>query len=201
MPQGIQGSALGNQLRRAFGLRGLISTAVDEVLVPVGLARNLDAPPFRTDGVRWWLSSEQTAAAGMLPMISLVAAEPGQIVVDGVYIGSSTANAELRIGWGTDAWFPPNGGQSSELPQFDPANPVTVPVRLLVATVNDPYTGALPFWRWRGSSVVPHRVEVDQPINQGPQAAPVSTSMRFLNLVAASQLYVSVTGRYWSTTS
>lgn len=198
MPQGIQGSSVGDQLRRGFGLRGLISTAVDEVLVPVAHARNLDAPPFRTDGIRWWMQIEQTAPAGQIPMISLVAARPGTVIVDSCTMGTTGATGDFHIGWGTDIWFPPNGAQSSELPGFDPAvNVVNVPARLLVATVNAPYAGAVPFARYRGIFI--KDILVDQPLN-APEGQ-ITTSMRFLNFTVASQLYVTVTGRFWNNVS
>lgn len=99
MPQGIQGSSIGDQLRRAFGLRGLISTAVDEVLVPVGISRNLDTPPFRTDGLRWGIGSTAAASAGNFTSIQVCCHPAIKAVVDQIIVANNGAAAcGFRIG-------------------------------------------------------------------------------------------------------
>lgn len=63
MPQGLQTAAVGNQLRRSFGLRGLIQTSVDEIVVPIASIADLDRPPFRSEGFSWYSSNRQITGA------------------------------------------------------------------------------------------------------------------------------------------
>lgn len=196
VPQSVE---LTDRIRRAFGMRGQLAVAVDEVAVPTIQLFDASQSPYRTQGIRWWMNATQSAPAGQLPMISVVAAQPGTVVIDRVYAHITTTTAVLALAWGTDAWFPPNGAQSSEVTGFDPANPANLPIRLVVATVASPYAGATPFWAHRIPQFAPAMVEVDQPITQAPTAPPVVTSLRMLNLTAAGDLTVSVTGRYFPT--
>lgn len=196
VPQSVE---LSDRIRRSFGVRGSLSIGVDEVAVPTIQLFDASQAPFRSQGIRWWMNATQAAPAGQVPVISVVAAQPGTVLVDRVYAHITTASGVLAIGWGTDAWFPPNGAQSSEVVGFDPSNPADLPIRLVAATFASPYSGSAPFWAHRVSQFVPNLVEVDQPITQAPTAPPVVTSLRILNLTAAGDLTVSVTGRYFPT--
>lgn len=197
MPITPQSVELIDRIRRAFGFRGSLSVGLDEVAVPVVKLFDASAAPFRSQGIRWWMTASQTAPAGQLPMISVVAATPGTVLVDRVYATATAGVTSIALGWGTDAWFPPNGAQSSEVVGFDPANPANLPIRLAVATVASPYAGPAPFYNQTFTAV--SGIDVDQPITVAPTAPPVVTSLRILNLTAASSLQVSVTGRYFPT--
>lgn len=63
MPLGFGSGELADRMRRALDIRGRIPLAVDEVVVPVALVSEPQAPPFRISGRRCFFAAA-TAAGG-----------------------------------------------------------------------------------------------------------------------------------------
>ena len=64
MPLDLQNGSPGEAVRKGFGIRGSISMLVDETIVPVTSVRQLDQPPYRTDGVACNVGASQAASVG-----------------------------------------------------------------------------------------------------------------------------------------
>lgn len=96
-PLQLSTAELGNRLRRAFGIRGAIDTAVDTLASPVALAVDLDAPPFRGDGVSWYGALRQITGA-TFGNVGVYADASVRATVDGVLVTNiDAATQDFRI--------------------------------------------------------------------------------------------------------
>ena len=96
MPIDLQTAELTSRVRRGFGQRGALSIALDETAVPVIPIYDLDSPPFRTDGVRFYCSARIPAGgAGTFAGLQLINPTNANViaVVDQIIFGNDDAAA------------------------------------------------------------------------------------------------------------
>lgn len=89
----IQRGELTERLRRFFGIVGSYAGQVDTVSSPVVVAQNLDLPPFRQDGVRFFTARSLAPAAGQVGIFRIATTGKAVAVVDQICIYNNAATA------------------------------------------------------------------------------------------------------------
>ena len=96
MPTDLQVGTPSEIIRRAFGIRGPISNAIDETIVPVALIAGLDEAPWRTNGLGCVVGAEVGALAANFSSVHFInngTLLQQQLIVDRVYL----SNPEVAV--------------------------------------------------------------------------------------------------------
>lgn len=90
----VQRGEMTDRLRRFFGIVGPYDSTVDETVSPVATVQNLDSPPFRENGLRFFHAFKASPGAGLGAELVLTP-QPGLIaVVDQITLYNSSSNAQ-----------------------------------------------------------------------------------------------------------
>lgn len=199
MAVGLQVGEFVTRLKRAFQIRGAATLDLESSILPVANLIDLNAPPFRTDGIFWQGGGVDAGTAGNLTTFSVQNGFPdgsrSAAVVDRVIIYNPAAVAvAMRMGWGGAVLTGTNGFQS-ELSQQGTSGTLADKVTGvgIQCVMNSGIVGTRLVLN-NGSMILPasSNLQLD-----GPWYVPSSAALYFETEAALTPLRAIAQGRFW----